>query len=168
MNRKRLIIVGLIVLVAILSVGMAMGVSDSKKAATKLKIKAKSPLHEGDKIKIVLKDANKTPIAKQKVKVTITDKYKNTYKYTVTTNKKGVAKLKINLGEGKYKVKCKYKGNAKYNATKKTKKITVEEDYDSGAFYSEQAGREIYTGEIQEGPDGNWYQHVGGNEWVRI
>ena len=171
MNRNRLVFAGLLILIAVLSVGMVMAVSDTNKTATKLTIKAKSPIHEGDKIKIKLTDVNNTPISNQTVKVTITDKEKNSYKYSVVTNKKGVAKLKLDKGEGKYKIKCKFRGNDKYNATQKTKKITVEEeesDDDPGAFYSEQAGRVIYTGEVQEGPDGNWYQHVGYNEWVQV
>ena len=50
MNRSKLIFAGLILIVSILSVGMVMGVSDSNKTDTKLKIKVKSPVHEGDKV----------------------------------------------------------------------------------------------------------------------
>ena len=182
MKRSKLIFAGLILIVAILSVGMVMGVSDSNKTDTKLKIKVKSPVYEGkikvkspvyegDKVKITLIDVNNTTIANKTIKITLKDEDNEKYTYSIVTNKKGVAKLKLDKGPGEYKIKCKFKGDDKYNPCNKTKKITIEEeesDYDEGAFYSGQAGRTIYTGEVQEGPDGNWYQHVGYNEWVRI
>lgn len=173
MNRRKLVFVGLLFLIAILSVGMVMGVSDSKKTATKLKIKVSSPVHDGDKIKIKLVDSKNKPIANKKVKVSVRDEDNNVNYYTVKTTSYGNAKLKLDKGEGVYKIKCKFVGDDKYKPAKKTKKVTVEAeeeeyDYDEGAFYSQQAGRTIYTGEVQEGPDGNWYQHVGYNEWVRI
>ena len=152
MKRRKLIFAGLILIVAILSVGMVMGVSDSNKTDTKLKIKVKSPVYEGDKVKITLIDVNNTTIANKTIKITLKDEDNEKYTYSIVTNKKGVAKLKLDKGPGEYKIKCKFKGDDKYN----------------GAFYSGQAGRTIYTGEVQEGPDGNWYQHVGYNEWVRI
>ena len=171
MNRSKLIFAGLILIVSILSVGMVMGVSDSNKTDTKLKIKVKSPVHEGDKVKITLTDLNNTTIANKTIKITLKDEDNEKYTYSIVTNKKGVAKLELDRGAGEYKIKCKFKGDDKYNSCNKTRKITIEaeeSDYDEGAFYSEQAGRTIYYGEIQEGPDGNWYQHVGDNEWVRV
>lgn len=39
---------------------------------------------------------------------------------------------------------------------------------DSGAFYSAQEGRIIYTGEIHDAPDGHQYKHLGNNEWEKI
>ena len=174
MNRNKVIFGGAIAIIAILSVGMVMAVSDTNKTATKLTIKAKSPIHEGDKIKIRLADANNTPISKQNVSVKIEDADKKPTWYSVVTNKNGVAKLKLDKGPGNYKIKCKFKGNDKYNGTYESKKITIEEiveeteEEDPGAFYSEQAQDTIYSGEVQEGPDGNWYMHVGDNEWIRI
>lgn len=172
--RKRLIVIALIVMISILTVGAVVGLSDSDKTDTKLKIKAKSPLHEGDSIKIKLSDVNNTPLANQTINVTITDEDNESDNSSLVTNDRGVCKLKIDKDEGKYSVRCVFAGNGTYNATEKTKKITVEEveedtsDYDPGAFYSEQAGRVIYTGEVQEGPDGCWYEHQGYNEWVRV
>lgn len=171
MTRNRLIIGGLVVLVLILTVGMVAGLSDSAKTDTKLKVKAVSPIHEGDKIKIKLTDSNNTPISNKTVKVTITDKNtKKSFNYSVVTNGKGVGKLKIDKGEGKYVIKCKFEGDDMYNGNKTSKKITVEEEEvsDPGAFYSEQEGRVIYTGEIHDAPDGNRYEHVGNNEWVMV
>lgn len=41
-------------------------------------------------------------------------------------------------------------------------------DEDAGAFYSEQEGRIIRTGEIHEGPDGKKYEHLGNNQWAEV
>ncbi|WP_462315342.1 hypothetical protein [Methanobrevibacter sp.] len=175
MNKKRIIFGGAIAIIAILSVGMVMAVSDTNKTATKISINAKSPVHEGDKIKIKLTDVNNTPIPKQTVHVRITDEDNTAYWSSVKTSKKGVAYLDLDKVPGEYNVKCKFKGNDKYNSSFKIEKITVEgyeeeieDNDDSGAYYSEQAGDVIYTGEVHEGPDGNWYMHVGDNEWIRI
>lgn len=39
---------------------------------------------------------------------------------------------------------------------------------DNGAFYSAQSERTYYTGEVDLGPDGHHWKHMGNNEWVRI
>lgn len=175
MNRNRLIFGGVIAVIAILSVGMVMAVPDTNKTATKLTIKAKSPVHEGDKITIKLTDAKKSPISNKTVKVKILDGANNPTWYSVVTNAKGVAKLKLDKEPGDYKVKCKFWGDKKYNESHVSQKITIEkieeepvEEDDSGSFYSGQAEDIIYTGEIHEGPDGNFYMHIGNNEWVQI
>lgn len=176
MDKSRLVFGGLIVVIAIISVGMVMGVSDTSKTDTKLKIKASSPIHEGDKIKIKLMDANNTTISNKTVNVTLKDENNESYNYSVTTNDKGVAKLKLDKGAGEYEVICNFTGDDKYNPCNKTIKITIEEEVveeeesyeDSGAFYSAQEGRVIYTGEIHDAPDGNRYEHLGNNEWVMV
>lgn len=172
MNRNKLMVCGLIAVIAILSVGMVMGAPDSKKVDTKLKIKFDSPLHEGDIIKFKLTDAKKAPISNKTLNVRITDENGKSDYYSVVTSQYGNGKLKLDKGAGEYVVKCRFAGDKNYTLSKKIQKITVEEEeedyYDSGAFYSEQAGRTIYTGEVQEGPDGCWYEHVGNNEWVRV
>ena len=39
-------------------------------------------------------------------------------------------------------------------------------NHDEGAFYSEQSGRVVSTGEVQENPDGSYWKHTGNNHWV--
>lgn len=174
MNRNKLIIAAVLILIAILTVGMVAGFSDSKKTDTKLKIKVKSPIHEGDKVKIMLTDINGTPLANKTVNVTITDSDNDTSNRSLATNAKGIAKLKVNKDEGEYVIKCSFGGDDMYNGNETKKKINVEEEVveeevsDPGAFYSEQEGRVIYTGEVHDAPDGNRYEHLGNNEWVRV
>ena len=126
-------------------------------------------------------DANGTAIANQTVNITITDNDKSNSYYSVITNEKGIGKLKLDKDAGKYNVTISYGGNDNYNRCNATKKIAIEEkvveaqttsssssdsssSYDSGAFYSPQAGRVIETGEIQEDPGGTKMRHLGNIE----
>ena len=71
---------------------------------------------------ITLKDENKKVIANKKVKFTL-----NSKTYTVKTNKKGIAKIKINLnGDKVYTLKISSPKTSQYKAITKTNKITVE------------------------------------------
>ena len=97
MEKNKLMIVGLIIVIAILAIGIFMALSNHEKMDTKLTIKVDSPVHEGDYIKVKLTDLNKTPIANQTVNITITDKDNASTYYSVVTNAKGVGKLKLEL-----------------------------------------------------------------------
>ncbi|WP_299526203.1 hypothetical protein [uncultured Methanobrevibacter sp.] len=46
--------------------------------------------------------------------------------------------------------------------------VSSQETKDPGAFYSDQAGRTIYTGEIETGDDDHQWKHLGNNEWEKI
>ena len=70
--------------------------------------------------KVTLKDSNGNPLSNQKVKIKVNKKTS-----TVKTNSKGVAKVKLKLKKGTYKVTITYAGNNKYNSVKTTKKIVV-------------------------------------------
>ena len=82
--------------------------------ASKLKI------HKKGKFSVTFKDANKKVIKNVKVKFKIKGK-----SYVRTTDKKGVAKIKINLKPGKYTVKVGFKNTKYYGTTTLTKKIKV-------------------------------------------
>ena len=77
-------------------------------------------IKKADKYQFTLKDSSGKAIANQKITVKVNKKT-----YTVKTNSKGVAKVKLKLKKGKYKITMTYKGNGQYNAAKATKKITV-------------------------------------------
>jgi parallel beta-helix repeat protein len=77
-------------------------------------------IKKSDYYQFTLKDSSGKAIANQKITVKVKKKT-----YTVKTNAKGVAKVKLKLKKGKYKIQMTYKGNNKYNAAKATKKITV-------------------------------------------
>ena len=129
MDKNKVIILALIIVIAALLVGMAaMMMPNMSKQDTKLKFKSNSTLTEGDSIKIQLIDANGTAIANQTVNITITDKDKSNSYYSVITNEKGVGTLKLDKSAGKYIVAINYGGNDKYNGCNDTKKITIEEE----------------------------------------
>ena len=128
MDKNKIIILALIVVIAALLVGMAFTMMPNMtKQDTKLKFKSNSTLTKGDSLKIKLTDANGTAIGNQTLNVTITDKDKSNSYYSVVTNEKGVGTLKLDKSTGKYDVTITYGGNDKYNGCNATKKITIKE-----------------------------------------
>ena len=71
----------------------------------------------------VLKDSNGKVLSGQKITFKVNKKT-----YTVKTNSKGVAKIKLKLKKGTYKVVMNYNGNNVYSAAKKTNKIFVKKN----------------------------------------
>ena len=177
MNRNNVIMIGLMVVIFSLAISFASAAPGFSKDNSSIVIKAGNPVYVGDSIKIKLVDSSDNPIANQSINVSITDEDNSSSPYSLVTNQKGVAKLKMDKEEGQYVIKADFNGTDEINGNSTSKKINVEEkavedetssDDDPGAFYSAQAGRVIYTGEIQEGPDGHTYKHLGYNEWQQI
>ncbi len=184
MEKNKMIILALIVVIAALLVGMAaMMMPNMGKQDTKLKFKSNSTLTEGDSLKVKLTDANGTAIANQTVNIIITNKNKST-DHSVVTNEKGVGTLKMDKDAGKYNVTVSYGGNDKYKGCNVTKKITIEEkvaeaqvtssssggssDNDPGAYYSLQSLKTYYTGDIVQEPGGGYMRHLGNNRWEPV
>ena len=178
MENKNIIII-LVAIIIILSgaIGFALLNPLNAKEPCKVLITSDKEQYEGGEISIVLADLNKTPISKEIVNITITNsKGKVVVDDVVKTNSKGKAKLDLDLKKGKYVVNVTYGGNENYTGNNTTQKLTIKEEVvqaaensDPGAFYSAQAGRVIYTGEIQpNAPDGHTWKHLGYNQWVKI
>lgn len=95
-----------------------------KTGSKKSKIKASNMKVKKNKkktFKFKLTAGNGKALAKQKVIVKVNGKTK-----TLTTSKKGIAKISIKLKKvKKYKISMKFLGNAQYKAVSKTKVITV-------------------------------------------
>lgn len=178
MNKNRIIFIFSIIIILVMLMGASFAFSFFGKQPTKIAIGGNDTIKKGDDITVKLTDDKGTPIFNQTINITITGKDIKENK-SVITNKKGYAKIKMDYGAGKYTVNCTFAGNEDIDSNFTVKKINIEEieeeevyddsDYvDYGAFYSYQEGRTIYTGEVHEGPDGNWYEHLGNNEWVLI
>ena len=181
MENKNIIII-LIVIIVILAAAIGFTVLKPMhaKEPTKVKITSDKEQDEGGKLSIQLTDMNKTALSKEIVNVTITDsKGKVVVDDVVKTNSDGNASLDLDLKKGKYNVTVSYGGNENYTGNNTTQKLTINEkvaeaepssssssssNYDSGAFYSRQAGRTIYTGEILDSPGGKM-RHLGNNKW---
>ena len=184
MENKNIIII-LVVIIVILAAAMGIMFLNPMhaKEPTKIKVTSNKTLYEGNDLSVKLTDLNKTPLSKEKVNITIKNsKGKIVANKTVKTNDKGNAKLDLNLKKGKYDVSVSYVGNENYTGNNTTQKLTIKEkvveaepasssssssNYDSGAFYSRQAGKTIYTGEVMDTPGGRM-RHLGNDKWESV
>lgn len=128
-------------------------------------------------------DFENKSIVNGSIDLTILDNaHKVVFNQSVKTNRNGEASLQlVNISEGNYTVKITFNGNDRYNNCSLTHNLELKDHHvdaistdsdtsnvDSGAFYSAQFGRTIYTGEIQLAPDDHHWKHMGNNRWVRI
>ena len=97
MEKNRIIILALILIIAVLLVGIAAMMPNMNKQDTKLTFKSNDTLTEGDSLQIMLTDVNGTAISNQTVNVTITDEDKSNSYYSVLTNDDGIGKLKLDF-----------------------------------------------------------------------
>ncbi|MBQ2832965.1 MAG: hypothetical protein IJE64_10555, partial [Methanobrevibacter sp.] len=114
MNKNRLIIIGLVIVIIALLVGIAISVLAPAKEDVKLTIINNDTIFEGDSIKVKLTDVNDTRIANETVNITITDENSTTNNYSVVTNENGTGVLKLNKSAGNYTINCTFSGNENY------------------------------------------------------
>ncbi|AMK15478.1 Ig-like domain repeat protein [Methanobrevibacter olleyae] len=91
----------------------------AKPIYTKLTI-AETGIIKGNYLKVYLKTTAAKVIAKQRVKITINGKT-----YLKTTNKNGIAKLKLNLNAKIYNLTIQYAGKANYIPSNKKTQINI-------------------------------------------
>lgn len=180
MDKNKIIIVLLVAIIAILVVGVVAIMPDFNKESSNLTIKSNDTISQGDSIKVKLTDVNGTPIDNETVNITIKDDDGVVEQKSAVTNEKGIAKVKVTEDPGNYTVDCTFAGNDDFTknttiqkvevkkAVKKAEVTSTSATTDPGAFYSAQAGRVIYTGEVQNAPDGHKWKHLGYNEWVKV
>lgn len=154
MDKNKIIILALIVIIAALLVGIFSAMPNYSKEDTKLRIATNSTIDEGDYIRVKLTDLNKTPIANQTVNITITDKDNSSSHYSAVTNDKGVAKLKGDIVAGEYSVASIYGGNDSYAGSNATKNITVEKKVSKAEITSSSTTTNTHT---VMGEDGYYY-----------
>ncbi|WP_296784712.1 hypothetical protein [uncultured Methanobrevibacter sp.] len=131
MENKNIIII-LLVIIVILAAAIGFMLFNQPTVAkepTKIKITSDKEQYEGGKLSIELTDLNKTPLSKEIVNITITNKKgKVVVDDVVKTNSKGKAKLDLDLKKGKYKVNVSYGGNENYTGNNTTQKLTIKEE----------------------------------------
>ena len=178
MENKNIIIILLVIIVVLAAaIGFVLLNPINAKEPTRLIITSDDEQNEGGELSIKLTDLNKTPISKEIVNIKIEDSNGNVVvDDVVKTNSKGKASLDLDLDGGEYIVNVSYGGNDNFTASNATQKLTIKEEVvaehstisnDPGAFYSAQAGRVIYTGEVLDSP-GGLHRHLGNNKWEPV
>ena len=127
MEKNKLIIIALVVIIIALVVGIFAFMPNMNKQDTKLTFVNNSTIYEWDSIEIQLTDKNGTPLVNQTVNVTITEGNKSNDYQSVISNGDGIGTIKLNKSAGSYDLTVSYRGNDKYNACNATQKITIKE-----------------------------------------
>lgn len=128
-NKNIIIMLVTIIVILVAAIGVMLFNPIDAKEPTKIKITSDKEQYEGEKLTINLTDLNKTPISKENVKITVTNKKgKVVVNKTVKTNSKGEAKCDLNLKKGKYKVNVIYNGNENYAGNNTTQELTIIEE----------------------------------------
>ena len=127
-NRNIIIILLVIIVVLAAAIGFVLLNPTHAKEPTKVKVTSDKEQYEGGKLSIELTDLNRTPLSKEVVNITITDKKgKVVVDDVVKTNSKGKAKLDFNLKKGKYTVNVTYGGNENYTGNSTTQNLKTKE-----------------------------------------
>lgn len=130
MENKNIIIILLVIIVVLAAaIGFVLLNPTNAKEPTKIKITSDKEQNTDGELSIKLTDLNKTPISKQIVNITITDKKGNVVvDDVVKTDSKGKASLDLDLDEGKYIVNVSYGGNQNYTGNSTTQKLIIKEE----------------------------------------
>ncbi|MBQ6511972.1 Ig-like domain-containing protein [Methanobrevibacter sp.] len=127
MEKNKLIIIALIVVIIALLAGVLVSMPNFAKTDSKLEIIGNDTINEGDNLQIKLTDANGTALSNQTVNITITDENKSSDYHSVVTNENGIGELKLEKDAGEYNVTINYAGTDNYNGCNATKKLTIKE-----------------------------------------
>ncbi|WP_405306107.1 hypothetical protein [Methanobrevibacter sp.] len=129
-NRNIIIILLVIIVILAAVIGFIFLNPFNAKEPCKIKITSDKEQYENDgELSIKLTDFNKTPISKEIVNVTITNKKgKVVVDEVVKTDSKGKAKLDLNLKKGKYVVNVTYGGNENYTGNNTTQNLKIKEE----------------------------------------
>ena len=182
MNNNKIILV-LIAIIAIILVVGGLSLTNAFKQEPKIDIVTNGTVHTNTTFLVKSTASNNTSIANESISIEILDNESNTViDEEVKTNENGEAAIELtNVSEGNYTVNVTFEGNDEFKESSVEQDLEIVEDVvdtissddnstdiDDGAFYSEQSGRTIYTGEVQLGPDDHYWKHLGNNEWVKI
>ena len=125
MEKNKIIIIALIVVIVALLAGIFAVMPNFAKADSQLEIMCNDTVDEGDTLQIRLTDANGTALINQTVNITVTDKDKNADYHSVVTDGEGIGELKLEKDAGEYDISVNYNGNDAYKGCNATKNITI-------------------------------------------
>ena len=129
MENKNIIMILLVIIVILLiAIGVMFFNPINAKESCNIKITSDNEQYEGGELSVKLTDLNNTPISKEIVNVTITNKKgKVVAEDIVKTDSKGKAKLDLDLKKGNYVVNVTYGGNENYTGNNTTQKLKIKE-----------------------------------------
>ncbi len=117
-----------IIVILLIAIGVMFFNPINAKEPCKIKITSDKEQYEGGELSIKLTDLNKTPISKEIINVTITNKKgKVVVDEVIKTDSKGKAKLDLDLKKGKYTVNVTYGGNDNYTGNSSSQKLEIKE-----------------------------------------
>ena len=129
MENKNIIIILIVAIVVLAAViGFILMNPTHTKVPCKIKITSDKEQYKGGKLSVKLTGLNNTPLSKEVVNITVTDKNgKVVVDKVVKTNSKGKATLDLKLKKGNYKVNVTYGGNENYTGDNATQKLKIKE-----------------------------------------
>ena len=154
MDKKELIIIGIVAVIFIVVAGVMLSPSTGAKD-TELKMLNNGTIGENGTIYIKLTDAQKQSLADKPITVKITDKNgKEVLSKTVKTHVTGVAIVKLaKMSPGSYEVKVSYDGDNNYTASSLKEKINVKSGYvEEDINMTEMIGSDTDTTDTQTAP----------------
>lgn len=148
MDNNKIIIALVIVLVVIVAAGVLFLNPGHAKVDSRVIVTSNSTLYDGDNFTIRLTDLNNTPIANQRVNITIIDANGGKNPQVVTTDAKGEGSLQLNgLNPGNYTMNVTYGGNENYTSCNTTQNLEMKkvETQSKVEYTSEKSSSEPYV-----------------------
>lgn len=126
MDKKELIITGIIIIIAVVAAGIIFAPSTSAQY-TGMDVLNKGDLGENSTIYVKLTAGDKTSLSNKTIHVKLTDDKNNVvYEESVKTQTTGVAIVKLhNVTPGKYNLEVKFDGDENYTGSSISQKVTV-------------------------------------------
>ena len=129
MEKNKIIVIGLIVVIVVLAAVLGVMMLSPHKEATELSITSNSTIYSGDNLSVELKDSSKAPIANEFVNIVICDSTgKVVTNETVRTDSGGNANLALDLDGGSYDVTVSFGGNANFTGNSTSQNLEIKEE----------------------------------------
>ena len=126
MDDKKLIIICLAIIICVAAITGAF-VFLNKKTSTTLIEDDDSTFTVGNKYSVCLIDGNGKKLSNKTINLVFTNSDGNSEFFDISTNDKGIGKLKIDLPKGNYSVNASFEGDDEFESSSVTQKITVKE-----------------------------------------
>ncbi len=140
MDKNKLIIIGLIIIIIALLIGIFLSLQPTKED-TKIIIIGNSTMNGGEYIVFKLFDSNNVPITNQTLNATITCNG-NTSSYPIITDNNGSYKFTLNDFDGNITINVTFNGNENYSGNNTIKNIFVIKNVAQSSYQSVSSGND--------------------------